>query len=276
VRLNPFGVLAAGALACATWAVAIEPLWLEKRELEVPFPGLPRALDGIRLGLLSDLHAGAWAPQEHYRRAVRILAGARVDVLLLAGDIAGHRAGQTWKEVLAPLAGLEPPLGRLAVLGGHDHRFDARAVAHHLERLGYTVLRNQAVPLRRGGQALWVVGLDDNSDLPGRDDFEEACREVPAGAPGLLLAHSPDAVMEASRRGLGLVLSGHTHGGQVRLPFWGSILRVTELPRHYDQGLSRHGDTHLFVSRGMASTYRLRFFCRPDVAVLTLRSAPRA
>ena len=276
MALKPLGALAATALACATWAVAIEPLWLEKRELEVPFPGLPRALDGIRLGFLSDLHAGSWAPREHYLRAVRILARAGVDVLLLAGDIAGHRAGQTWKEVLAPLAGLEPPLGRLAVLGGHDHRFNAPAVAHHLQSLGYTVLRNQAVPLHRGDQALWVVGLDDNSDLPGRHDFNKACREVPAGAPGLLLAHSPDAVMEASRRGLGLVLSGHTHGGQVRLPWWGSLLRVTELPRRYDQGLSRHGDTHLFVSRGLASTYRLRFCCRPDVTVLTLRSAPRA
>ncbi len=276
MKLNPFGVLAASALACATWAVAIEPLWLQKREVEVPFPGLPPALDGIRLGLLSDLHAGAWAPQEHYRRAVRILAKARVDVLLLAGDIAGHRAGQTWKQVLAPLAGLEPPLGRLAVLGGHDYRFDARAVAHHLGGLGFTVLRNQAVPLHRGGQTLWVVGLDDNSDLPDRHDFEEACRGLPPGAPALVLAHSPDAVTEARRRGLGLVLSGHTHGGQVRLPFWGSILRVTELPRRYDQGLSRHGDTHLFVSRGLASTHRLRFFCRPDVAVLTLRSAPKA
>lgn len=276
MSLGPVGLLAASALACAAWAVALEPLWLEKREVQVPFPGLPAALDGTRLGLLSDLHAGSWAPESHYRRAVGLLAESRVDALLVAGDVVGHHAGGRWQEVLAPLAGIEAPLGRLAVLGGHDHRYDARAVIRRLQGLGFTVLRNQAVPLHREGESLWVVGLDDNSDSPGRDDFERACRALPPGAPAVVLAHSPDAVREARRRGLGLVLSGHTHGGQVRLPFWGALLRVTELPRRFDQGLSRHGGTHLFVSRGMASTFRLRFCCRPDVAVLTLRKAPRA
>ncbi len=261
---------AAAALALGTWAIAIEPLCLEVRRLRIPLPDLPPSLEGLRLGLLADLHAGSWAGVDLYRRAARLLRQSRVDALLLAGDVTSHHAGPHWKEVLAPLAEVEAPLGRLAVLGGHDHRFGASAVAGRLHELGFRVLRNEAVPLDRGGQSLWVVGLDDNSDWPFKDDLDRACRHLPSGAATVLVAHSPDAVRQARRRNLGLVLSGHTHGGQVRLPWVGSLVRVSHLPGRLDQGLSRHGNTHLFVSRGLSSTHRLRFLCRPDVSILTL------
>lgn len=262
--------LACAAGACAAWAVGVEPLWLQVRRLQVALPGLPPGLAGLRLGLVADLHAGAWAPLEYYRRVADAVARAGVDALLVAGDVTSHGVRDGWQEQLAPFGELDPPLGRLAILGGHDHRNDARAIASRLEELGYRVLRNEAVPLRRRGDELWVVGLDDNSDPPRHDDFEQACQGLPAGAPAVVLAHSPDAVVEARRRGLDLVLSGHTHGGQVRLPFLGSIVKVTDLARCYDNGLSRHGRTQLFVSRGVASTYRLRFLCRPEVSVITL------
>ncbi len=258
------------ALALGVWAVAVEPLCLEVRRYRVPLPHLPAALEGLRLGLLADLHAGAWAGISLYRRAAQVLRHHRVDALLLAGDVTSHYAAPHWKEVLTPLAEVEAPLGRLAVLGGHDHRFGASAVAGHLDELGFRVLRNEAVALRRDGQSLWVVGLDDNSDWPFKDDMERACRPLPPDAATVLLAHSPDALRQARRRGLGLVLSGHTHGGQVRLPWVGSLVRVTHLSGRFDQGLSRHGSTHLYVSRGLSSTHRLRFLCRPDVSILTL------
>ena len=258
------------ALACGAWAVAVEPLCLEVRRLRIPIPDLPPALHGLRLGLLADLHAGSWAQVGLYRRAARILARHQVDALLLAGDVTSHHASPHWREVLAPLAEVAAPLGRLAVLGGHDHRFGASAVAGRLGELGFRVLRNEAIPLRRQGQDLWVVGLDDNSSEPRMDDFERACGPLPPGAPTVVVAHSPDAVRQARRRGLGLVLSGHTHGGQVRLPWVGSLVRVTHLSGRFDQGLSRHGSTHLYVSRGLSSTHRLRFLCRPDVSILTL------
>ena len=270
------GSVAGAALACGAWAVAVEPLWLQVHRVQVRLPGLPAGLEGVRLGLLADLHAGAWAPPELYRRAARILADSKVDAILLAGDVTSRGAGPGWERVLAPLSEVEAPLGRLAVLGGHDHDLDARSVVEGLERLGFRVLRNEAVALGHGEEALWVVGLDDNSHAPTRDDFEAACRRLPRGAPSVVLAHSPDAAWEADRRGLGLVLSGHTHGGQVRLPFLGALMRVIALPRRFDQGLSRYGGTQVFVSRGLASTHRLRFLCRPDLAVVTLLSGEPA
>lgn len=263
------GLLAAAG-AAAAWAVMLEPSWLEVRRLRVPIPGLPKALEGLRVGFLSDLHAGMWAGKGHYRRAVAALAREEPDVVLVGGDVVGNRARPSWRSDLEVLAGLPAPLGRYAVLGGHDHRYGPEEVAARLEELDYRVLRNECLPLERHGQALWLVGLDDNSRLPLHDDFEGACRDLPQGAPALVLAHSPDAVLDARERGLSLVLSGHTHGGQVRLPFWGSVVRVTDLDTRYDRGLSRHGATWLYVSKGVGSTYRLRFLCRPDVTLLTL------
>lgn len=262
------GLLAAAG-AAAAWSLAVEPLWVQVRRQEIPLPGLPPGLEGLKIGFFSDLHAGMWADRDHYARAVDALARQEPDVVLLGGDVAGHRAKPNWHADLQVLDRLQAPLGRYAVLGGHDYRFDAERVVHRLEHLGWRVLRNEAVPLHEG---LWLVGLDDNSRLPLRDDLDVATRDVPPGAATVVLAHSPDAVLDARPRGLGLVLSGHTHGGQVRLPFWGSLLRVTDLDNRYDQGLSRHGDTWLYVSRGVGSTWRLRFLCRPDVAVLTLVS----
>lgn len=255
------------------YSVLLEPRWLRLRRQAIPIAGLPPAFDGFRVGMLSDLHAGNWADRRLYQRAVEALDREQVDLAVLTGDIVGNRAHPRWREDLAPLARLSPPAGRFAVLGGHDRRNGGERVTARMTELGWTVLLNEGQPLRRGADTLWLLGVDDNSLLPLRDDLEAAAAAVPLGAPSILLAHSPDAIFGARRRRISLVLSGHTHGGQVRLPGVGALLQVTDLPKRFDSGLSRHGGSWLYVSRGVASTYPLRFLCRPEVQVLTLRAA---
>lgn len=263
----------AGGVLLSAWAVGVEPLLLRVTRTPVPLEGLPGALEGLRVGVLCDLHAGGWVGERLVERAVAALEAEDPEVVLLAGDMVTSGSGPRALDDLGPLGRLRPPLGKFAVLGGHDHKYGAAQVGQRLEALGFAVLCNEGRPLRREGATLWLAGVDDNSWRAGRDDLAGACRGVSDGEPVLALAHSPDLLLDPGRERVALIVAGHTHGGQVRLPLVGPVYRVTDVPLRYAAGLSRHGSTWLYVSRGVGSTYRLRLLCRPEVSLLVLRRA---
>ena len=224
-------VLLGLGVAGALWLRHAAPGWrdtwdLQVTRLDVPVPELPADLDGITVGHITDLHVGRDVPTAFVRRALRIVAEAKPDLIALTGDYVSYD-WQNLRRVERELACLKAPLGTYACLGNHDTFWGReRHIAAILRRAGIEVLVNQSLPLP-GREDVWVVGLGDPTT--SRQDFETALRDVPPKGFKLMLAHAPDVVDAAAQLGVDLVLAGHTHGGQVSLPE-GRIGRFC--PRH--------------------------------------------
>jgi len=263
--------LGLAGVGCGSYARLLEPRWFDVEEVTVPLMRLPQSLDGLTVGLLSDLHLGPYLGAPELAYAVEMVQRLRPQLVVISGDFVSR--GSEWQraEMLSPLGALRAPLGVFAVLGNHDHWTNATWVAAAVQRQGITVLSNSARRLSDAGQGLWLVGVDDI--WVGAEDLPRALAGVPDRACRLLLVHEPDFADKAARWALDLQLSGHSHGGQVRLPLLGAPL----LPlwgQKYPIGLQRAGDTWVYTNRGLGVIEPpVRFNCRPEVTRLTLRKA---
>ena len=268
LRLALGGTAAAGlsALGGAAYTTLIEPQWLALTRVDVPMRGLPAALDGFTIVQLSDLHRGPVMTEEDISRAVDLALQQTVDLVVLTGDFVSSSAGYaaSCAELLSPLAAGG---NTLACLGNHDHWTEAGTVAGSLSDAGITLLRNQA---REVADGLWIAAVDDVWERHA--DLEEALREVAPDAATVLLAHEPDYADQVARDGrVGLQISGHSHGGQVRFPFIGPVI-LPYLAQKYHTGRYKVGDMWLYVNRGVGTIRpAVRFNCRPEITLLTLR-----
>lgn len=233
--------------------------------MDLPVAGLPARLHGLRIGMITDIHHSAVVPARDVSRAVSLLVDARPDLLVLGGDYVTNRdrayIGPV-AELLGPLAGA--PEGSFAVLGNHD---DDREVPAALAARGFHVLKDQRTALMIRGERLDLAGV--RFWTKAASDIAKVLRGT--GGTTVLLAHDPRRLAEAAALGVQLVLSGHTHGGQVIVPGIGALVK-----RAFPvlAGFAARGNTSLFVSRGVGTVYvPVRINCPPDVAVLTLRSA---
>lgn len=231
----------------------------------VPVSGLPAALAGLRIGLITDLHHSEMVPAEDVRRAVAFMRGERPDLIILGGDYV------TWgdRTYVAPcseaLAGLEAPLGVYAVLGNHD---DDRDMPAALVSHGYHVLKDARATVLARGEKIALIGVRYWTQRAR--DIARLVRGFDGTA--ILLAHDPRRLTEAAALDIPLVLSGHTHGGQVVLPGVGA-LAARKFP--VVAGTGRLRDTSVFVSRGVGTVYvPYRLNCPPDVSVITLQPRP--
>ncbi|MCC6421760.1 MAG: metallophosphoesterase [Gemmataceae bacterium] len=264
-----------------TYATRVEPTWLEVNRHEVAIQGLPDEFAGLRIVQLSDLHSSQHVTPEYLREAVDLAQAQHGDVVVLTGDFV-HK-GFTHVDRVARVVGrLHAPQGVYAVLGNHDfsvrnalgiRRYPHlhRAIADALTDQGVRVLRNETVRLARGDGALHLTGVED---LWSRVcDLDQAFDGVCPSVPRVVLAHNPCTVERLAQHRCDLMLSGHTHGGQVKLPGLGP-LALGPKGRRYAAGMYRCGDTHLYVNKGVGFGLRLRYNVRPEVAVFTLRPAP--
>lgn len=233
----------------------------------IPVPQLHPALDGYRIVQLSDLHLFPYTRLEFIREAVLQANELRPDLVALTGDFVVTTA--------SAIHDLKPVLGMLnardgvyATLGNHDHWTNASVVRAGLREAGVTVLHNQSVPV--GGGRLWLTGLDDG--WVGSADFASALAEAPGDAPIVLLMHEPDLVDTYSLNPrVVLQLSGHTHGGQIRLLTPRRAYTLPYLGRKYDQGLYRVRNTWLYTNRGIGTVLvPVRVHCPSEVTVFTL------
>jgi uncharacterized protein len=268
--------LAAVAGGVAAYAVLYEPYWLEVTRRELALPNLPSALDGLVIAQLSDFHLGRTTDELNpVSLAIDACNEARPDVVVLTGD---YTTGRNC------LPTLEKTLGRLdgrpvfAVLGNHDYRFGRtyrKGLMATFERLGMTVLDNRSASIEHRGARLWFIGVGDG--FTSHDRFGEAMLDLTENdRPRVLLTHYPDLVFDLPMEQIDLALAGHTHGAQIHLPL------VTALAlRHSDTiftgGLYWPRGVPLYVNRGLGtSSYPIRLFARPEVALLTLRRAIEA
>ena len=260
----------------AVWGFVIEPNRLVVRETRLALPRWPAALDGLRLAVVADIHAGApWIDDEKVERLVAEVNATRPDLVLLLGDfvileVLGGRPVPP-ERTAERLAGLSAPLGVIAILGNHDWWYDGPRVRRALEGAGIPVLENAALRLERQGTPLWLVGL---ADLWTREpDVVGPMRDIPADEAVIVLTHSPDVFPRVPAR-VALTLAGHTHGGQVALPILGRLIVPSRFGQRYAIGRVEEDGRHLFVTPGIGtSIIPVRFGVPPEISLLTLAHA---
>ncbi len=275
-------VTATGILAVSADAAVWEPNQPRLQRIDVPLLRLPEALDGFTIAQLSDFHYDDYFSVWPIRKAVDIVNTLHPDVVVLTGDFVTvpvfveylHNAEQALvaAEPCARILGkLRAHLATVAVLGNHDLIAEAEWVTRTLVSQGISVLRNQSLPLQRDGARLWITGLDDV--MEGRPDLERSLRGLPPDEPAVVLVHEPDYADRVARYPVDLQLSGHSHGGQIRLPLIGAPF-LPQLARKYPWGLRRIGPLTLYTNVGLG-TIRIpaRLNCPPEVTLFTLRVA---
>lgn len=261
---------AAGAFGLvAGYPVFIERYLIMVNRYRIPVPNLPQAFAGFRIVHLTDIHYGALVPLAVIRYVVSTANQIARDVIVCTGDYVHEEQATGQIDIVWPqLARLFAPAGVYSVLGNHDHWADTERSQYWLEQSGQD-LRHWAVALERDGHRIWLVGAGDLWE--DHVSVDELCAGVPERECKILLAHNPDTADTKYAVRVDLVLSGHTHGGQVVIPFVGPpVLPVRN--KDYISGLvhSPRG-TPVFISRGIGwGVYPVRFNCPPEIAVLEL------
>jgi predicted MPP superfamily phosphohydrolase len=263
-------LLVVGGLAA--WAFVFEPDRVVVSETVLRLPGQPEVFSRLRLVVLSDIHAGA----PHVKAdKLRLLVGKvnelRPDLVVLLGDfVIQDVVGGEFVEpevIAGHLKDLRAPLGVYAVLGNHDWWYDGERVGRALKGAGVRVLENEAARVEKDGQAFWLAGLADL--WTRRPDIEGTLSQVSDGSPVVALTHNPDIFPRIPARVI-LTLAGHTHGGQVNLPFVGRPVVPSQFGQLYAQGHIKEGGRHLFVTSGVGtSMLPVRFRVPPEIVVLT-------
>jgi predicted MPP superfamily phosphohydrolase len=268
---------ASAALGLAAGAVAWRALWQEPRsgrvrERELALERWPAELDGLRVALVSDLHAGApHVGRERIERVVAAVNARRPDLVLLLGDYIDPevRFGSSVAPgaVAERLAALRAPLGVVAVLGNHDWHNDGPGMRAALRAAGIPVLENDAM---RAGE-VWVAGVEDTRYRG--PDIEETLAAVPDGAPVILLSHDPDLFPRVPHR-VALTVSGHLHGGQVGVPLVRRPFIPSRFGERYARGHVVEDGRHLYVTAGFGTTgWPVRLLAPPELVVLRLTAA---
>ena len=265
-RATPLRTIASGLVQIARAAFA-EPYKLAVERHAVGLKRLPRQLDGLKIVQLSDIHHGPFTGREQIERAVEIANSLQPDIVALTGDYISHE-----REYVRPCAEM---LGRLrarcgvyAVLGNHDNWVDAALVKDLFSAEGIRVLVNEGLRFEDRGASFWLAGVDDT--MVGLEDLPLALAGSRSDELKLLLAHNPVILRRAARAGVDLVLSGHTHGGQVT---WRNERSASgRVRRRILRGLARRGETQIYVTRGLGTVVLpVRYGCLPEVSLLTLR-----
>src|SRR6266511_169407 len=254
-------------LSEAARSALTEPFRLTIEHQRIPLRRLPKVFDGFRIVQLSDIHHSPFTSREQIERAVGVANSLQPDIVALTGDYISKE-----RHYAAPCAELLGKLrarhGVYAVLGNHDHWTDASLITDLFRAEGMTVLVNQGMRFENHGAAFWLAGVDDT--MVGLEDLSLALAGARENEMKLLLAHNPIILRRAAHADVDLVLSGHTHGGQVSLR---SERSPSGKPRRrLLKGLARQGETQIYVSRGLGTVVLpIRYGCPPEVSLLELR-----
>jgi len=241
---------------------------LSLERVDITLDRLPKKLDGFKIIHLSDIHHSPFTGLEHIERVIKVANRLRPDMFLLTGDYVSHE-----REYIAPVAAalgrLKARFGTFACLGNHDHWTDAELVTHLFRGEGINMLVNEGIRVEARGSSFWLAGVDDY--MVGKTDVAAALRGSFPDEMKLLLAHNPLIFRDAVRSGIDLTLSGHTHGGQIKLR--DEEKRI--LPRRkLKAGLHKRKDSQVYITRGIGTVVvPMRYQCPPEISLLELRTA---
>lgn len=275
--ISTVGVIAAGGGA-AYYSRSIEPSWVDITSVPLYMPRLSPAFDGYRVVQISDIHADEeWMFPDRLQPIIHAVNELHPDLILITGDFVTYEGDYPLNTVSA-LASLSAHDGIFAVLGNHDHWSGADEVRAVLKTTDIQELPNKVHTIARKGAMLHIVGLDDLWPYSSRTlsvwSYEpllhDVIRTMPQQGAAILLVHEPDFADVAARSNrFDLQLSGHTHGGQVRIPFVGAV-ELPPLGRKYSSGLYQFSSMQLYTNRGLGMVHPMvRFNCRPEITLFT-------
>lgn len=263
-------------LAGLGYGTLAEPAWLEVVRVTLKLPRLAPAFSGFRLVQVSDIHIGGWMNRERLGHVLRQVDAQEPHLVVLTGDfVIGHAWNESVRAILEGMVEEMSPLAEkyttLAVLGNHDHWTNADGVRAALEACGILNVSNDVYSLARGGAQLHIAGVDDVWE--GQDQLQAVLEKLPQSGAAVLLAHEPDYADRSAETGrFDLQLSGHSHGGQVVIPFLGATF-LPHLGRKYPSGLYRVGEMWQYTNRGVGmARIKVRLNCRPEITVFTLET----
>jgi predicted MPP superfamily phosphohydrolase len=252
------------------YAIRVERLRVATEERQIQIPKLPTAFEGFRIALFSDIHLYPFTPLQVVRDAVRLANAFQPDLVILPGDFV-WRSLEAVFDLVPVLSQLNPSQGVFAVLGNHDHRKGPEVIANALAQAGIRLLRNEGITIQRGRDAIHLAGIDSawgGTPLPTAA-FEKRRGDLVS----IVAVHEPDYIRTlVPQFPVDLQLSGHSHGGQVRLPVLGPLI-LPPMGEIYNMGLYRVGNAQVYTTRGIGTIHvNARFNCPPEVAAITLRA----
>ena len=268
---------AAGVVALAADTALIEPNHPRLVRQEIALRRWPARLDGFTIALLSDFHYDPYFSVHALKSAIAMVNDLRPDLIALTGDFVSvplvslnTAQGAGGAEPCADLLRqLQAPHGLWAVMGNHDFFTDPERVTRALRSRGIQVLANASVPIERNGARFWLSGVGDV--LGGEANVEDTLQSVPHDEAAVLMAHEPDYADHVAQYPVDLQLSGHSHGGQVKIPFV-RPLYLPDLGKKYISGLYQIGPLTLYTNRGLGTVgVPIRLNCPPEITLLTLR-----
>jgi predicted MPP superfamily phosphohydrolase len=260
---------ATGLVVCG-YGCTLRRWFFLTRHIEIPVRGLAPELDGYTIAQLSDLHIGAFTPLWWAQRWARAANAAEADLVVVTGDMV--TSGVAFHEDIAELVGsLRAKDGVYVIMGNHDYFGEGEPLVSLLRGRGAHVLRNQGVVLEREGARLFLAGMDDT--WTKRANLDASLADRPEGVPTVLLAHDPDRFPHAVKKNVEVVLSGHTHGGQIAMPFLARYINASKLAHKFHVGLYKDGDSTLYVHPGLGTTGPpMRLGAAPVIALIKLRA----
>ena len=278
-----FGAVGLGAVATVD-GFLFEPHAPVAEQISIRLRRLPEAFHGFRIVVMGDMHFGPYAGKAQVERAVRLALSLKPDLTILTGDFVSHPlalpngpegahhaepCAEVLQQMTGTLPGALPTTTRVvSILGNHDHWNGPEIVADALDSHGLKVLRNQSMPLERDGQRIWIVGVDDVYEHA--NDLNKALQGVPSSETTIVAVHEPDFADRTAKHPVDLQLSGHSHGGQVRIPGYGAPI-LPHLGRKYPFGLNRVRDLQVYTNRGIGVVFPpVRLNCPPEVTLITL------
>ena len=255
--------LATVGVACALYGHFIEPYWVEVKTVEIPTTKLHQTT--IRLVQISDTHCTITPLNE--KKMVEIINGLKPDIIVFTGDAANNGKGlKRFKETMKEL---EARLGKFAVRGNIDASFWYRVDI--FGGTGFVELEGNSIEIDKDGEKIWITGV--SWERQGK--AAGALKKVPDDCFSVFLCHMPDLVEDLNGLNVDLYLAGHTHGGQIALPFYGAIVTLSKFGKKYESGEYKVGSTILYVNRGLGLAAgvnpKMRFFARPEITVFDLK-----
>jgi len=273
--MSMLSILLAGMTGLG-YASLVEPSWLVVEQIKLTLPRLSSKFSGFRIAQISDIHLGGWMNKERLTQVVETVISQTPDLVVMTGD---YVIGHNWHgDVNATLTVLREEISKLtsrfltlSVLGNHDHWLNAAVVQTSLNACGVIDIGNDVFSLDRGGSKFHIAGVDDA--YVEHDDLKLVLEKLPEHGAAILLVHEPDYADLSSETGrFELQLSGHSHGGQVVLPFFGPPI-LPKFAEKYPSGLYKVNNMYQYTNRGVGMTNpTIRFNCRPEITVFTLES----
>jgi len=271
IKVSAASVAAVG-LGCLSHGFAVRD-HVEISRVPVKIANLPDEFAGVTIAQLSDIHHGRYTGLDYINRCVEIVNGLKPDLIALTGDFT-HRGKQYIEPCAESLKNLRAAIGVYAVLGNHDYYAGASRVARALRNAGCNLLIDAQDRIERRGSKLYILGVDDL--YYGDTNIDRLVRDIPKDAPKIVLAHNPDFIEEFAvrQRHIDFMMSGHTHGGQIRLPVLGAPHISSSYGQRYAIGLNRNGSMQVYTTRGIGTVLLpSRFDCPPEITLYTLERA---